>query len=485
MMKKKVAIIGAGLTGLSAGIILQKQGIETEIYEKAPWAGGVCTAWTRKGYTFDGCIHWMVGTKESEPVRKLYEKIHALESDTTIFHMDSLIMEFDGATHVIPLDLDQFRDYLLDIAPQDSAAIHHFCKAIQKVSESEMIPGPPKTLAALIHAITRGRGFLSTISKYLNMTVETYFKLFTSEKIIKIIYHLMSPSFSMFALLMMLGTRMAQNGGFPMGGARDMIHRMQEHYTSLGGKITYNTQITEIVVADTKAIGVKSEQGIHSATHVIAACDIYDTLQHMLKGKYAHPVLDHMLKETPLFDTIMLISMGLSKSFKIPFSATYAFDEPFDAGDKTYVKEYHIRSFDFDPSFAPAGGSSIMVMLPAPFDYWNQLRKENEKAYRQEKYEKAQNMIECLEKRYPGIKTAIQVIDVATPSTYYRLNNLYKGSYEGFLPVPEALNKKIIKKIKGIDNLYLAGQWVTPGGGIPTAIMSGIETAERIIKSRR
>ena len=43
-MAKKVNIIGAGLAGLSTGIYLQQNGVDTEIYELAGWAGGVCTA---------------------------------------------------------------------------------------------------------------------------------------------------------------------------------------------------------------------------------------------------------------------------------------------------------------------------------------------------------------------------------------------------------------------------------------------------------
>ncbi|MDD3947150.1 MAG: NAD(P)-binding protein, partial [Clostridia bacterium] len=42
-MDKKVIIIGAGLAGLSAGIYLQQKGVQTEIFELAGWAGGMCT----------------------------------------------------------------------------------------------------------------------------------------------------------------------------------------------------------------------------------------------------------------------------------------------------------------------------------------------------------------------------------------------------------------------------------------------------------
>jgi phytoene desaturase len=481
---KKVAIIGAGLTGLSAGIVLQEQGIHTEIFDMAPWPGGVCTAWTRKGYTFDGCIHWMVGTKEKEPMRATYERVHALMPDTEIHHLDSINLDIDGKVHVVPLEIERFKTFLLEIAPEDEKAIRHMCKAIDRVSRTEMVPGRPTSFKGFVRMMTKGRGFMMTIIKYMNKTVKEYCRRFTNEKVVTIVYHLMGPDMSAFALFMMLGTRMGQNGGFPMGGARDMIERMSERYLSLGGTLTFNTRIDEIVVEEGKVVALRSGEQSHSTDYVIAACDMHDTLYGMLKGKYPHETLDRMLEEAPLFDPIMLVSLGLNKRFDMPFDMLIPIRKPIDTGDSKTNRLY-VRSFAFEPTFAPEGSMSIMVTLPAPFDYWHDLRTQDPKAYRETKNRVARAVIDALEDIYPGLKESVEVIDVATPSTYYRLNNLYKGSWEGFLPVPESLKTGIEKNVPGISNLALAGQWVTPGGGIPPAIMGGIETAEKIIKEAR
>jgi phytoene desaturase len=417
-------------------------------------------------------------------MRKVYESVCALESDTLIYHIESLVLEIDGEIHEIPLVLEQFRAYLLEIAPEENLVINHFCNEIKKVTQTEMMIGRPKSFKAYLHAITKGRKFLSVAIKYLNVTVEKHFEKLKNDKLRKIIYHLMPSSMSMFALLMMLGSRMAHNGGFPEGGARDMIKRMQTYFLSLGGHISFNTQITDIIVENHKVIEIRSHKNVYPLTHIIAACDMYNTIHHMLKGEYPHPVLNRMLEESLLFDSIMLISIGLSKSFDIPSSATFEIPDSLYVGGETYAKQYHIRSFDFDISLAPLGHSSIMVTLSAPFDFWHHLKTRDEVAYQRAKMDVANKMIAVLENKYPNISNAIEVIDVATPSTYYRLNNLYKGSFEGFMPVPAALKEKIDTKIPGIDNLYLAGQWVTPGGGIPPAIISGIETAHQIIKEK-
>jgi phytoene desaturase len=46
-MKKNVCIIGAGISGLTAGALLTKKGFKVTIYEKEPYIGG-------RSLSFDG-----------------------------------------------------------------------------------------------------------------------------------------------------------------------------------------------------------------------------------------------------------------------------------------------------------------------------------------------------------------------------------------------------------------------------------------------
>ncbi len=73
---------------------------------------------------------------------------------------------------------------------------------------------------------------------------------------------------------------------------------------------------------------------------------------------------------------------------------------------------------------------------------------------------------------------AIEAVDVATPATYVRLANLYKGSWEGFAPTPKALATRINKTVPGLKNFAICGQWTSAGGGICSAVISGKEAAE-------
>ena len=64
---QRALIIGAGMAGLSTACYLQSSGFDTTIVEQQARPGGLCTSWQREGYTFDGCIHWLLGSSPASP----------------------------------------------------------------------------------------------------------------------------------------------------------------------------------------------------------------------------------------------------------------------------------------------------------------------------------------------------------------------------------------------------------------------------------
>ena len=484
-MSKKVNIIGAGLAGMSTGIYLAQQGFDTEIFELAPWAGGMCTAWKRGGYRFDGCIHWMVGTRPGDPIRKLYQEVGALEENTTIHNAPVIKTEIGGILYEIPMEFEKFKALLIKYADGDEKEIGAFLKDVDTMMHTEMPLGMPGSIKEAIDLVLHGRGFLSMARKYADMTVEDYLKGIRSATVRNILFSLMPPSFCAVALIMMLGTRMSGNAGYPLGGAAEVMDRMVEKYKTLGGKIHLNTKVDQIVVENGAARGIRTGGKLYPSDFVVAACDAYDTLKNMLGGKYSHPQLDSMLKDAQVFDPLALVSFGLNKRFDIPFAVTYECPEGIEAAPGQMIHSLALRSFDFDPSAAPEGGSSIMAMFGAPLEYWQNLRYTDPAEYKRQKQRLADDVAAFLDKRIPGLKDAICVTDVSTPATYTRLTNVYKGSYEGFTPIPAAMKKNIQKTVPGVKGLYLCGQWTTAGGGICTAVNDGKIVARKIAKESK
>ncbi|MCK4750085.1 MAG: NAD(P)-binding protein, partial [Bacteroidales bacterium] len=108
-MQKKAIIIGGGVAGLSAGIYGQLNDYDTEILEMHSAPGGQCTAWKRKGYTFDYCIHWLVGSSHGA-FHDVWKETGALDETTEIIDPDTYvtIRMPDGEDFIIYSDIDRW-----------------------------------------------------------------------------------------------------------------------------------------------------------------------------------------------------------------------------------------------------------------------------------------------------------------------------------------------------------------------------------------
>lgn len=153
---------------------------------------------------------------------------------------------------------------------------------------------------------------------------------------------------------------------------------------------------------------------------------------------------------------------------------------PVEIGDAVRDRLW-VHIYNHDRSMAPAGKSSIIVILNSVNGYWEKLA-EDRNAYMQKKEEIARTTVNLLEQRFPGLASQVEVTDVATPLTFKRYTGNWQGSFEGWLITPE--NSKVIMKpmsqqLPGLRNFYMCGQWVEPGGGLPAGVIS----ARKLIKA--
>jgi monoamine oxidase len=89
----RIAIVGAGLAGLSAAYELRKAGLVAELYEASPRAGGRC--WTERR-AFDG----LIAERGGELIDTAHETIRALASELGLELDDLLAAEMPGSQPV-------------------------------------------------------------------------------------------------------------------------------------------------------------------------------------------------------------------------------------------------------------------------------------------------------------------------------------------------------------------------------------------------
>ena len=113
MAEKSIIIIGAGIAGLSTGCYGQMNGYRTQIFELHDKPGGLCTSWKRKGYTFDGCIHWLVGSGSGTAFHRVWEELGAVQGRRIVDHEEFFRIEgTDGKTLIIYTNVDQLEQHM-------------------------------------------------------------------------------------------------------------------------------------------------------------------------------------------------------------------------------------------------------------------------------------------------------------------------------------------------------------------------------------
>jgi phytoene dehydrogenase-like protein len=294
------------------------------------------------------------------------------------------------------------------------------------------------------------------------------------------------PDMPMTGVLTLLAYLNNKNNGWPMGGSLAFARSIEKRYRDLGGQVQYKSRVEKILVDADRAVGVRLSDGTeHHADLVVSAADGRSTIFDMLDGKYVNDKIRHYYAEWPIFEPYVQISLGVARDLASePHSLILELDEPLQVGDQTR-RWLPIKHYCYDPSMAPAGKSVVTVsFLFVSYAYWKVLYGDRER-YKAEKQVLADAVINRLEKRFPGIKEQIEVVDVATPVTYERYTGNWRGSYMGWGITPATTGTWMSRTLPGLGNFYMAGQWVFIGGGVSGAVTSGRHVMQVICKKAK
>jgi phytoene dehydrogenase-like protein len=486
-MEKSIIIIGGGLTGLAVGCYGRMNGYKTSIFEMHDKAGGVCTAWKRKGYTIDGAMNWLVGTGPEKNLHKLWEELGAA-GNWKIYNHDvyTIYEDKDGKAFNVYCDADRFEQYLLGLAPEDKDVIRELTKGIRDFSRMDMPTGKPNDLLNWFDKIksVKMMPMLMTMKKLMKVTAGEFFKRCKNPYLRQALTSAFGGDQApMMMIFWILGYQHAKAAGYVLGGALEFVRFLEERYRALGGAIHCKAKVVKILVENDKAVGIKLADGTeHRADWIVSAADGHTTIFDMLEGKYIDDSIKSRYDNPKLFSPLVYIGLGVAEPVKeIPPAIdgmSFPLETPFTVAGKERQR-LNVRTYSYDPAMAPAGKTVLIVGLDTDYDYWEKLYKDTEK-YKAEKEKIADSVVSLLDKRFPGLASKIEMRDVATPVTWVRYTGNWRGSYEGWQFSAETFTGSMRKTLPGLDNFYMAGQWVNPGGGMPTAAISGNQTIQSI-----
>lgn len=495
---KKIIIIGSGIGGLTAGVYGQMNGYKTTIFESHSIAGGQCTSWKRKGYTFDPTLHMFNGFKPNTKINSFWKETGALPCEMVKRNEYVSSVSEDGTTFHNYFDTEKLENHLKSLAPEDSKLIDEYVNGI-KAFTSDLDWFGINYFGSFLEKLSIAPFFLARL-KYFKYTMGSFGKRFKNPLLHKAIPLVRNaiPEVPLFAYLAEHCSSIIEDIGWPKGGSITIAQNIAKRYEELGGEINFNKKVIKILTEINRACGIELEDGTkHYADYVISNADGRKTILDLLDGKFANKKIISFCDPNPEDKDVHMsvqLFLGVKRDLSnLPSSMILFLDKPVTIGS-TKCNHLDLQLYGYDPSMAPEGKGVIKIELPLKPSYFSQFAN-NKVAYKETKEKITKQVIKLLNSQFPDIEKDIEVTDLCTLLSW---EHFMKGSHgfnnfpnkhreltdiRNILDVLFGLNK--IDSLPKLKNFYFAGQWVTSMGSLFTNAASGRSIIQKICKQNK
>jgi phytoene dehydrogenase-like protein len=508
-----VAIIGAGVGGLTTAALLSKAGFSVCVLEKEPHPGGYLAGFRRKDFRFDTAIHWL---NQCLPGGMAARTFDILGSDHPWPVAQKKIRRYlgDSFNYLLTNNPDDLKEQWIKEFPHEREGIERFFKAAKKLGgsfdnfnkifRSEETMSFTEKMANKINLLQFALPFIPFIrytgEKGMKKGLDRFFKDEGLQKVFATASELLS-------CLVPIGWAYYGDYQSPPKGGGQVIPEWLEHIIQYyKNDIFYKCSVKQVVTENNTAKGVTFEHRGETHTvqskYVVAACDVETLYEKMLPAGTIPAKLKDKLKDAELYSSSVTISVALDcptqdlgfgeelvhiASENVPKGAH-------DNGDPTTSEISVLAPSLRDPSLAPEGFGTLTLFMPAFMDQQQQWLAEQDEhgnyirndAYKALKHDIAEVIISRVEQAIaPDLRKHILFYDVATPVTHWRYTGNRNGTMMGAKPGRANMQNKIAHYRTPVKNLLLGGHWAELGGGVPIAVKAGANASLLILQKEK
>jgi phytoene dehydrogenase-like protein len=504
-MKYDVIVIGSGIGGMSCAAKLAKEGKKVLLLEKNPHVGGTSYIFYRDGYGFPmGPMSFSFPHRVSNFLKDLGTK---KKIDFERNHFQIVTPYFDI---VYSLPFEEFNNELKMAFPEEKKTGIFLSKLAEIIDSTEGISSwhPDYLLGVRKKAVlesldddTRNKihlieGLSSTPCSEL---LDNYF----SSQIIKNLLgsqgtHL--PTMSILNLALMWNIMSFQGIWSPSCGIHGLTDLMREAFLSFGGELITKCPVKKIQIKAGKANGVICENGqVYEARWIVSNADYKKTFFELVEEEAVKKRFLSDIAKIPYTQSELCVYLGVDPD-KVNLNAMRTshlfYRRRYDPEIPSELEDFDNREIEIclwsanAPKLAPSQKAALVLRVGFPYDhfsgYWTG-EKMRSPDYGPYKERLAQSLINTVEHILPGLSSAVEVTEIATPLTYQDWGQRYRGSLAGWtwgVKNEKSLGGKILVETL-VSNLLLVGIFAASElflGGIPTAFYTGNLAADFILE---
>jgi phytoene dehydrogenase-like protein len=503
-------IIGSGVGGLSAAIILSRAGQKVLVLEQHDVPGGWCHSFYLNGHRFTPGVHYVGLLEKGQSTAKLYEAL-GIANDLTFFRMNPSAYEhayIGDERFDFPGNFDELLKALVERFPKEEKGIKKYLNLVRNVSaELQLLPDVEGFWQHLtIPFRTKKMGKYALFS--LKRVIDWHIKDPLLKKILNIQFgdHGLSPAKASFPLHCAVMDHYFNGGFYPCGGGAAIVKAMTNAIKKNGGVIRTQQSVNRILLKGENkksVIGVALESGEKIfADRIISNADPNITYLSLVGEENLSKKLKKKLRKTTYSCTSLMLFLTVEMDLRAAgMDSGNIWLMPNEDMDSVYekMKKPNITNEDAflgmfmscttlkDPSSFDGKHHSIEAITYLDYTTFEKFKDEKEprsKEYLQLKELLTEKMIKTLEKVLPNIREHIVYKELGTPITNEYYINSTKGSVYGTEKKLTQIGPFAHKAKSEIKNLYLCGASIV-SHGVAGAGYSGLQTAGEILNLKQ
>lgn len=486
-----VVIIGTGLGGLVAACLLVKKGYSVQIIEKNRQYGGALQTFAFKKEVFDSCVHYFGSMFPGETQYKIFDYLEVLDAlDLEYYDEDGFdrLQWGDDKTYVLPQDIKAAAVYLKTHFPHQKQEITNYFELIERVSDSfplyKLALGDENSQKSWV----QDWDLVSTLQD-----------LFTDEKLIQVLLgnaflyngQINQTPFYEHALIMysyFKGAVKIKNG------SSHLTKALLNTFYKYGGVSVKNTLVEKIEPLEDEQVLVVAEDLKVRAKNVIYNGNLKQFPELFEEGVLPKRWTRRVKNAEQSMSCMMIHTVVDKKKMDYPLSNIYwnspkSFLKPLNAvGEWPFNLGVYFTEDRKHPGFTSS--MTVLAYIDAAVfeDFFpKEVMAEKDfdilassEAYEILKNEKAEAILDLLNRQFPELRKHILDYQVASPVTMKKYLNYEEGTMYGIIKDSRFLLKNTFLSQSPLNNVWLTGQDVGMHGVLGVSI-TAIHTVMKIL----
>ena len=486
-----VIVIGSGIGGLVTATQLAAKGANVLVLERYLIPGGSAGYFEREGYRFDVGASMIFGFGDRGTTNLLTRALEAVHVSLETIP-DPVQIHYHLPQNLalkVHRDYEKFLQELSNYFPHEQEGIRRFYDECWKVfnclNVMELLS--LEELGYLTRIFFQRPAACLGLVKYLPQNVGDIARRYIKDpnllKFIDMECYCWSvvpaDRTPMINAGMVFSDRHYGGINYPKGGVGQIAQKLVEGLEKAGSRIKYKARVTDIIRERGKAIGVKLASGQeYRARRIVSNATRWDTFEKLMP-KSEMPIAEQKWQQryqkSPSFFSLHL---GIKAEVLPPGTECHhILLEDWSKLEAALGTLFVSIPTLLDPDLAPAGHHIIHAFTPDWMEHWQELSPSD---YKAKKETVAEQIIDRLEKIFPGLSAGIDYQEAGTPRTHRRFLGRDDGTYG---PIPS-------RKLWGllgmpfnrtsIPGLYCVGDSTFPGQGLNAVAFSGFACAHRV-----